>query len=34
MASIKQQGNGYLITVSNGYDVNGKQIRRIHDLGT
>lgn len=27
MASIKQQGNGYLITVSNGYDVNGKQIR-------
>lgn len=27
MATIKKRGNGYTITVSNGYDINGKQIR-------
>lgn len=27
MATIKKQGTGYKITVSNGYDINGKQIR-------
>lgn len=27
MATIKKQGNGYKITVSNGYDIHGKQIR-------
>lgn len=29
MASVKQIGNSYRITVSNGYDVNGKKIREI-----
>ena len=28
MATIKQRGNSYKITVSCGYDLNGKQIRR------
>lgn len=28
MASIKQRGKSYLITVSNGYDVNGKKITK------
>ena len=27
MATIKKQGRGYKITVSNGYDIHGKQIR-------
>lgn len=27
MATIKQQGKGYKITVSRGYDINGKQLR-------
>lgn len=27
MATIKQQGKGYKITVSHGYDINGKQLR-------
>ena len=27
MATTKKQGNGYKITASNGYDINGKQIR-------
>lgn len=27
MATIKKQGNGYKITVSHGYDINGKQLR-------
>ena len=27
MASIKKQGKGYKITVSKGYDINGKQLR-------
>ncbi|MEG2344248.1 MAG: site-specific integrase [Acidaminococcaceae bacterium] len=27
MASIKKRGDGYLITVSKGYDINGKQLR-------
>ena len=28
MATIKQRGDSYKITVSCGYDLNGKQIRR------
>lgn len=27
MATIKKQGKGYKITVSHGYDINGKQLR-------
>ena len=27
MATVKKQGRGYKITVSNGYDINGKQLR-------
>lgn len=27
MATVKKQGRGYKITVSQGYDINGKQIR-------
>ena len=27
MATIEKRGNSYRITVSNGYDVSGKQIR-------
>ena len=28
MATIKKQGKGYKITVSTGYDINGKQLRK------
>lgn len=28
MATIKKQGKGYQITVSAGYDINGRQIRK------
>lgn len=28
MATVKKQGKGYKITVSHGYDINGKQLRQ------
>ena len=33
MATVQKQGRGYKITVSQGYDYNGKRIRQYMKIG-